>query len=121
MVQMDRQSPKTHHLTVLNLAQAVLLCGYEFFLIQGRASVVTSASVTQREREELYAQIESVLIRIGFLSSSNPAPVMKAIRAFWGGPEMTPRYLSILRGIMSHIDWYVEKGYELGPEGVRKP
>ena len=106
---------------VLNLSQAVLLCCYEIFSSQTPILPAAPKSVSQGEREELYQQIQEVLIRIGFLSLSNPKPIMNTIRSFWGGSTMTARELRILRGIMSHIDWYVREGYLLGPEAVRKP
>lgn len=106
---------------VLNLAQAVMICCYEIYQASAKPVEAPLETVSQREREELFLQIREVLTRIGFLSSSHPQHVMKAIRYFWGGAHMSARDLRILRGIMSHIDWYVKDGYRLGPEGVRKP
>ena len=105
---------------VLNLSQAILLCCYEIFLSETSNLKALPQSVSQGEREALYQQIQAALIQIGFLSSTNPQPVMKAIRSFWGGASMTSRDLRILRGIMSHMDWYVREGFLLGPEAVRK-
>jgi len=105
---------------VLNLSQAILICCYEISLSEAKNHKAVPNSVSQGEREELYQQIQEALIQIGFLNSTNPQPIMKAIRSFWGGTGMTQRDLRILRGIMSHMDWYVREGYLLGPEAVRK-
>ncbi len=106
---------------VLNLAQSVLLIAYELGSGLGGTSDAPAPSASQAARREMFAQIKRVLIDIGFLSASNPEPVLHSIQAILDQPGLTPRDVRIIRGIMSQMQWYVEDGWKLGPEGVRKP
>lgn len=116
--------PASPELPTLNLSQAVLVVCYELFScgISGGISPGSKADLpTQQEREQMFGQIESTLLDLGFLSSSNPGHIMKSIRRMLGGQNLTRRDVQIMRGIMSRIDWYMESGKDLPPEKVRKP
>jgi molybdopterin-biosynthesis enzyme MoeA-like protein len=71
--------------------------------------------------QEMFDQMEQVLIRIGFLSQSNPGHIMRSIRRFLGKAELTERDVQIVRGIMSQMDWYIRQGKDLKPHEIRKP
>ncbi len=105
---------------VLNLAQTVLLLSYEIYTAATPVEKARPLLATHATREQMFTQMEEVLIRIGFLSSSNPDHIMNALRSSLGG-QITPRGIKILRGLLSHIDWYAQEGYKLGPDKVRKP
>ncbi len=90
----------------LNLSQAVLLFCYELregLQCTGEASVrelAPTASV-----EPLYEQMESVLLKIGFLKPENPAHLMRSFRRIFARAELDSREVSILRGMFSQVDW----------------
>jgi tRNA/rRNA methyltransferase len=94
-----------------NLAQAVLLVGYELF----RASGVPSSSggalelAPEKEREELFAHLERLLLRIGFLHENNPGRIMSSLRRLLGRAGLEVRDVRILRGILSQIEWALER------------
>ncbi|HLO25485.1 MAG TPA: RNA methyltransferase [Geobacteraceae bacterium] len=90
----------------LNLAQSVLVFCYEIFK---RGADVRAgggreiASVT--ETEEMFRQMESTLLRIGYLNPQNPAHIMRTFRRLFVRAELDSREVAILRGLMSQIDW----------------
>lgn len=106
---------------VLNLAQTVLLMAYEIYTLDPVERTSTPALVSQDQREEMFEHIERVLIRIGFLSSSSPEPIMKSIRRFMGKAELTARDVKIVRGIMSQMEWYSQAGHKLSAKRIQKP
>jgi tRNA/rRNA methyltransferase len=69
----------------------------------------------------MFSQIERALTEVGFLSSSNPEPIMQTLHEILGRAELDSREVRILRGMMRQISWYVRKGYRLGPNQVQKP
>ncbi len=106
---------------VLNLAQAVLILAYEIYSLQAPELNPSPELASHKEREQMFLQMEEVLIEIGFLSSGNPDHIMRSIRRFLSKSDLTPRDVQILRGIMSQMKWYVEEGRHLPPESIRKP
>ena len=126
----DRQLSRCRHLVtvpsndafpVLNLAQAVMVLAYEINTCEEADREVQPDLVTHDRRERLFRQMERVLIRIGFLSSSNPDHIMKSIRRFLGRADLSERDVRILRGIFSQVEWYARHGDRLRPDQVRKP
>lgn len=112
--------PANPEYPVLNLAQSVLLLAYELGSFVQETVDPPLPAASQSARQEMFEQIRRTLIEIGFLSASNPEPVLRSIRAILDQPGLTPRDVRIIRGIMSQMDWYVKDGWRLGPEGVRK-
>ncbi|MFB3905379.1 MAG: RNA methyltransferase [Acidobacteriota bacterium] len=106
---------------VLNLAQAVMVLAYEIYSCQEPDPSPHQVLATQQMREEMFGHLEKTLLRIGFLSSSNPGHIMKSIRRFLGKAELTPRDIQIIRGILSQVEWFAEEGHKLEAEKVRKP
>lgn len=113
--------PANPEYPVLNLAQSVLLVAYELGSPLQQPVEPASPSASQTARQEMFAQIRQTLIEIGFLSSSNPEPVLHSIQSILDQPGLTARDVRIIRGVMSQMQWYVQDGWKLGPEGVRKP
>lgn len=105
---------------VLNLAQAVMVLAYEIYSCREPDVIPTVALASQQSREEMFAQLERTLLRIGFLSASNPGHIMNSIRRFLGKADLTPRDLQIVRGILSQIEWFAAEGHKLPPDKVRK-
>ncbi|RPI26931.1 MAG: RNA methyltransferase [Acidobacteria bacterium] len=106
---------------VLNLAQAVMVVAYEIYNCLGIDLNPHLELATQRSREEMFEHLEKTLLRIGFLSSSNPGNIMDAIRRFLGRADLTPRDIQILRGILSQVEWFAQEGHKLDAGSIRKP
>ncbi|MDA2926349.1 RNA methyltransferase [Acidobacteria bacterium AH-259-G07] len=106
---------------VLNLAQTVMVLAYEIFNVADAQPKRSFKLASDETRERMFRQMERVLIDIGFLSSQNPGHIMRSIRRFLGRAHLTPRDVRIVRGIMSQMEWYVEKGHKLPAKKVRKP
>jgi len=101
----------------LNLAQAVLLFSYE--IRQGLAESVDTAEsreiATTAEIEPLYAQMESTLLKVGFLKPENPAHLMRTFRRIFFRASLDSREVAVLRGLFSQVDWAT--GEFLGKKG----
>ncbi len=93
---------------VLNLAQAVQVLSYEIFTAQPPESDSSFQLASDGEREEMFADMQRVLVDIGFLNSQNPDHIMRSIRRFLGRADLTSRDVRILRGMMSQMEWYVD-------------
>lgn len=106
---------------VLNLAQAVMILAYEMFAVQSINLNEHLRLVSHAEREEMFKHMENVLVEIGFLPAGNPARIMRSIRRFLGRADLTERDVQIIRGMMSHMEWYSREGQKLPPEAIRKP
>jgi|ERR1039457_2215389 tRNA/rRNA methyltransferase len=90
----------------LNLAQAVLIFCYEIFKSGGNSFDSQNRELGSFEdTEELMKQMESSLLRIGFLNPQNPAHIMRSLRRLFARAELDNREIAILRGIMSQMDW----------------
>ncbi len=113
--------PASPEYPVLNLAQSVLLVVYELGLLQNALPASRAKVAPQPQRQEMFDQIQRVLIRIGFLSSGNPETMMNSIRKLLDQPSLTLRDVRIVRGIMSQIDWFVREGWKLDVDRIRKP
>ena len=49
--------------------------------------------------------MEEVLLKIGFLNPQNPDHIMRSLRRILFRAEMDSREVTILRGMMTQIDW----------------
>lgn len=93
----------------LNLAQAVLIFCYEFC-----KSLETPDGRSERhpaqgaEMEEMFAQMEQTLLRIGFLNPQNPDHLMRALRRIFFRADLDSREVAVMRGMMSQIEWAAE-------------
>jgi tRNA/rRNA methyltransferase len=105
----------------LNLAQAVLLVCYELKsdkTPKDRPKHAGGPPATSEELEGLYRHARDVLLRIGFLHSSNPDRILRVLRRVLGRASPDSREVTILRGILRQMDWYAEKaGKESGGKG----
>ena len=113
--------PANSDYPVLNLAQAVMILAYEIFQLKGSQLQEHSPLASAKQRARMFTHVEQTLIAIGFLSSGHPAPTMRTIRRLFGRAELAPRDVQIIRGIMSHMEWYVRRGCQLPAQKVRKP
>lgn len=104
----------THHMIIptdaefasMNVAHSAAVTMYEIFKIacrpvgfQARKRLPASVEV----REEMYAHIESVLLKAGFLNRSNPLRMMRDIRRILNSADMDTRDATIIRGIFRKV------------------
>jgi tRNA/rRNA methyltransferase len=60
--------------------------------------------------EKMYAHLEQLLLRIGFLDSNNPKRIMHTLRRIFGRANLGDRDVAILRGIFRQLEWYATHG-----------
>ncbi len=94
---------------VLNLSQAVLVLAYEILTAGPISSDGNLQVASDVEREQMFSDMQQVLLDIGFLNPHNPSHIMRSIRRFLGRADLTPRDVQILRGIMTQMKWYVSQ------------
>ena len=94
-----------------NLAQAVLLVGYELFRASSEfpAGGAPLELATLQAREEFFRHLEAVLLRIGFLHENNPGRIMASLRRLFGRGGLEEREVRILRGILSQVEWALSR------------
>lgn len=105
----------THHMIIptdgmfasMNVAHAVAVTVSEVFRLACRP--VSFQAKAQRlasvgAKEEMYAHVESVLLRARFLDSSNPLRMMRDVRRIFNSAEMDDRDVKIVRGIFRKVD-----------------
>lgn len=119
-------------LSSLNLAQAVILLSYELYLAslgelgigdfglrnekRVRREKTCSSSGLQpplaefQKVEKMYAHLEQLLLRIGFLDANNPKRIMHTLRRIFGRANLCDRDVAILRGIFRQLEWYATYG-----------
>lgn len=102
----------------LNLAQAVLIVGYELFLARERpapSGVGGEPPATAEEIAGFGAQLETLLARVGFARDSTIAAVERDLRQLVARAAPTRREVRILRGILRRA------GHALDPSATRTP
>lgn len=106
--------PTHARLSSLNLAQSVMIVAYEIFL--ARLASQPSASGTAppfaefQKTEGMYAHLEELLLRIGFLDENNPKRIMHTFRRIFGRANLSDRDVAILRGVFHQLGWYATSG-----------
>ncbi len=90
----------------INLAQAVMIVGYELYLGHldcepGRVPVLA----TVEQIEAMYEQLEAALRTIGFLHDENARHMMFRMRRLLGRTGLEHSDVGILRGIARQIAW----------------
>jgi tRNA/rRNA methyltransferase len=94
-----------------NLAQAVLLVGYELFRNSDACGPGGSRLelAAEKDREEFFIHLERLLLEVGFLHENNPGRIMTSLRRLFGRAGLEERDLRILRGILSQIEWALHR------------
>jgi len=107
-------SMPTHEgLRSLNLAQAVMVFCYELFVASlgvsekgAEISVPGTEPAEFKKIEGMYAHLEELLLKIGFLDANNPKRIMHTLRRLFGRAGLSDREVAILRGIFRQLEWY---------------
>jgi tRNA/rRNA methyltransferase len=110
-------SMPTHEgLRSLNLAQAVMVFCYELFVasfaLSEKGAEISGQGVRLAEFkkvEGMYAHLEGLLLKIGFLDENNPKRIMHTLRRIFGRAGLSDRDVAILRGIFRQLEWYATK------------
>jgi tRNA/rRNA methyltransferase len=55
--------------------------------------------------ESMFGQMDACLQKIGFLNEQNPGHIMRSMRRMLFRSELDSREVSILRGMLTQIDW----------------
>jgi len=106
------QIPSHPDFPSLNLAQAVMIVAYEWYLAS--LSPPDKISPPQAEgrpapfeaKEALYEDLQGVLSDSGFLGKKNPLGVMRQIRNLLNRAQPSEKEVKILRGICRQLRWW---------------
>ncbi|WP_395021058.1 RNA methyltransferase [Dongia sp.] len=107
--------PLNPDFTSLNLAQAVLLIGYEWYQAGDStpARVLETHGAEPATKEELYgffAHFEKALDECGFLRNEEARPNMiRNLRNMWGRAELTEQEIRTLHGVVKELTTLREK------------
>lgn len=96
----------------MNLAQAVTLCVYEIRMawLADQPGVPLEEELAPGDQlEQMYAHMRRTLLDIDYLDPQNPDHILRAFRRLFGRTQLTLREVSIVRGVMSRIDWIEEQ------------
>jgi len=112
--------PTHDRLRSLNLAQAVMILCYELYMAsqsEGSSAPGLFPKLAQFQMVEgMYAHLEDLLLRIGFLDPKNPKRIMHTLRRIFGRANLSDRDVAILRGIFRQLEWYATRR-DQKPEG----
>lgn len=99
----------------LNLAQSVAVCCYELRqqaiagsnlpISAGSEPAPTDLPVSLERLEGYYQQLETVLLRIGYLYPHTASSRMGKFRRLFNRAGLTSDEVSMLRGILSQVEW----------------
>jgi len=101
----------------LNVAQAAVVCLYEFYVA---ALATTATDALQRAEaesiERLFDIMRGSLLKIGFLDSENPEHMLLAFRRILGRAGLEEKDVRILTGMFRQIEWYAKQGWKVVAE-----
>ena len=100
--------PSNPEYSSLNLAQAVQIIAYELRmkLLSPGADVEmrSDRQATVDEVEQFYTHLSKLLVAVDFLKLSNPKKLLQRLRRMFNRIKLEHLEVSILRGILTHID-----------------
>ncbi len=99
--------PSNADLPSLNLAQAVVVCLYEFQRIRGEQTGCSHGRkklAANAELEALYQHMRRSLVAIDYLDAQNPDHILRSFRRIFGRAGLNSREVRILRGLFNQID-----------------
>jgi tRNA/rRNA methyltransferase len=104
----------------LNLAQAVLLLGYELIVAAGGEPAPPAVKpARQDELAALYADLTGALVHIGFLPADNPEHWLMNIKKIFNRSLLTSGECNLWRGVCRQLRWALENTDQLTPEPGR--
>jgi tRNA/rRNA methyltransferase len=101
----------------LNLAQAVLIVGYELLLAAGGepSAPPAVAPASQKSLNLMYDELESTLTGIGFLPADTPGHWLMNIKQIFNRSLLTKGECDLLMGMCRQIRWAVKNLDDLPP------
>ncbi|MGB8698941.1 MAG: RNA methyltransferase [Thermosynechococcaceae cyanobacterium] len=106
----------------LNLAQAVAVCCYELYQTVQMGSMLPAVNGVEVPEvplnmlapidalEQYLNHLETVLLNIGFLYPQTAPSRMQKFRQMAQRTHLSPEELTMLRGILSQIEWAIRQG-----------
>lgn len=105
----------------LNVAQAAVICLYEFYLASLAPAENSGIERAQAEDiERLFDIMRNSLLKIGFLDSENPDHMLLAFRRIFGRNGLEAKDVRILTGMFRQIEWYANQGWKVVEEKEKK-
>ena len=114
--------PSSSEYPVLNLAQAVAICAYELYQIDKQPvekehdiSLINEFPETANNLatfdalEGYYQQLETVLLKIGYLYPHTASARMEKFRRLFNRANLSSEEVAMLRGILSQVDWFTNQ------------
>jgi tRNA/rRNA methyltransferase len=102
----------------LNLAQAVGVCAYELQMCLNsielesqdlRLQIPQQLDLAPVELVEgYYQQLETLLLKIGYLLPHTAAHRMEKIRRLYNRSQLSPNEVALLRGILRQVNWAID-------------
>jgi tRNA/rRNA methyltransferase len=108
------QIPTSPAYSSLNLAQAVMICGYEIFLAAGtyEPPVEKSPEAPSEMRERMFQMWDETLLKIGFFKDDKEEHMMLGLRRILARGSLTADDVKILMGIARQTLWVA--GHRMG-------
>ncbi|MFH1137524.1 MAG: TrmH family RNA methyltransferase [Pseudomonadota bacterium] len=102
----------------LNLAQAVLILGYELLLAQAPTTPPSEfKSAPMGEIEETYQRLSEILVSIGFLPDENTGHWLMSFKRIFNRSGLTHGDCNLLRGVCRQMDWALAQAAKTGRAG----
>ncbi len=105
----------------LNVAQAAVVCLYEFYVAASATAATNPIQRAEAESiERLFDIMRGVLLKIGFLDSENPEHMLLAFRRILGRAGLEEKDVRILTGMFRQIEWYAKQGWQVVAEKEKR-
>lgn len=108
------QIPSSPAYPSLNLAQAVAVCCYELYqtcLENQKLEVITNQETASLDAlERYYEQLESLLLKIGYLYPHTAESRMTKFRLLFNRAQPSANEVAMLKGIISQMEWALKQG-----------
>lgn len=106
--------PTSEAYSSLNLAQSVAICCYELYQSahssMNKKSMSMAAEIAPLENlEGYYQQLESVLLKIGYLYPHTAPSRMEKFRSLYNRAYPTANEVAMLRGVLSQVEWAISQ------------
>lgn len=106
------QIPSSEEYPSLNLAQAVMVCCYEIFVVAGvfEPSKEKTEECATRTREHMFTMWREMLLAIGFMEEEKADHMMLGVRRIFSRTPLTDDDVRILMGIARQTMWKARQG-----------
>ncbi|WP_066383588.1 MULTISPECIES: RNA methyltransferase [unclassified Anabaena] len=107
--------PSSPNYPSLNLASAVGICCYELAQpaqIDATATITTTELAPIELVEAYYQQLESLLLKIGYLYPHTASSRMEKFRQLYNRAHLQTQEVAMLRGILRQVEWAINQQTE---------